>query len=342
MDARETAYASGRARAANPGDPETYGAVDLGTNNCRLLVARARGRGFRVIDAYSRIVRLGEGLTSSGVLSDAAMDRTVEALKICADKMRRRAVTRARTVATEACRRAANCARFLERVESECGLRLEIISPTEEAELAFRGCAPLLARHPPRAILFDIGGGSTEVGWLGIRPSGRIDVIASLSLPLGVVTLAEYHGSGPYETADYERMVEEVTARLLPMEATYRIAAEVAGGRVQMLGSSGTVTTLSGIRMNLPRYDRAVVDGSYLEFATIAEITRGLARMPCADRARQPCIGRDRADLVVAGCAILEAICRLWPVGRLRVADRGLREGILFGLIAAHGATRQA
>lgn len=340
MDPRETACPRGGARVASLGDPETYGAVDLGTNNCRLLVARARGRGFRVIDAYSRIVRLGEGLAASGLLSDAAMDRTVEALKICADKMRKRAVTRARSVATEACRRAVNCARFLERVERECGLTLEIISPIEEAELAFRGCAPLLARQPSRAILFDIGGGSTEVGWLAVRPSGRIDVIASLSLPLGVVTLAEHHGSGPYEHLHYEAMVADVTGRLLPMEATYRIAAEVAEGRVQMLGSSGTVTTLSGIRMNLPRYDRSVVDGSYLEFETITEITRNLARMPCADRARQPCIGRDRADLVVAGCAILEAICRLWPVGRLRVADRGLREGILFGLIAAHGAAR--
>ena len=330
-----TAHRPAGAGAPEAGDFPTYAAVDLGTNNCRLLVARARGSGFRVIDAYSRIVRLGEGLAASGVLSEAAMDRTVAALKICADKMRKRAVTHARSVATEACRRAVNCARFLERVECEAGISLEIISPTEEAELAFRGCAPLLAHEPDRAILFDIGGGSTEVGWLAVRPGGRIQVIASLSLPLGVVTLAERHGSGPYDGAAYEAMVGDVAAGLAPLEAMHAIAAEVAQGRVQMLGSSGTVTTLSGIRMNLPRYDRSAVDGSWLEFATILEITRDLARMTCADRARQPCIGRDRADLVVAGCAILEAICRLWPVGRVRVADRGLREGILFGLIAA-------
>jgi exopolyphosphatase/guanosine-5'-triphosphate,3'-diphosphate pyrophosphatase len=323
------------ADASGPGGLATFAAVDLGTNNCRLLVARPRGHGFRVIDAYSRIVRLGEGLDASGVLSEAAMDRTVAALGICAEKMRKRAVTHARSVATEACRRAVNCARFLERVEREAGLALEIISPAEEAELAFRGCAPLLAREPDRAILFDIGGGSTEVGWLAVKPGGRIRVIASLSLPAGVVTLAERHGSGPYDEAAYEAMVREVADGLAPLETGHGIAAEVARGRVQMLGSSGTVTTLAGIRMNLPRYDRAVVDGSWLELAAILEISRELARMTCAERARQPCIGRDRADLVVAGCAILEAICRLWPVGRVRVADRGLREGILFGLIAA-------
>lgn len=330
-----TAHRPAGADGPEAGDPATFAAVDLGTNNCRLLVARARGHGFRVIDAYSRIVRLGEGLDASGILSEAAMDRTIAALKICADKMRKRAVTHARSVATEACRRAVNCARFLERVEREAGLSLEIISPAEEAELAFRGCAPLLERAPDRAVLFDIGGGSTEVGWLEVRPGGRIRVIASLSLPLGVVTLAERHGSGPYDDAAYEAMVGDVAAGLAPLETAHAIAAEVARGRVQMLGSSGTVTTLAGIRMKLPRYDRSVVDGSWLDFATILEITRDLARMTCAERARQPCIGRDRADLVVAGCAILEAICRLWPVGRVRVADRGLREGILFGLIAA-------
>jgi len=334
MHRPQTAHRPAGAETSGAAGQAVFAAIDLGTNNCRLLVARPRGRGFRVIDAYSRIVRLGEGLNASGLLSEAAMDRTVAALKICADKMRKRAVTHARSVATEACRRAGNCARFLERVEREAGVALEIITPAEEAELAFRGCAPLLAREPDRAILFDIGGGSTEVGWLAVAPGGRIEVIASLSLPMGVVTLAERHGSGPYDPAAYEAMVREVADGLASLEAGYGIAAEVARGRVQMLGSSGTVTTLAGIRMRLPRYDRSVVDGSWLEFGTILEIARDLARMTCAERAKQPCIGQDRADLVVAGCAILEAICRLWPVGRVRVADRGLREGILFGLIA--------
>ena len=315
-------------------DNEVYAAIDLGTNNCRLLVARARGRGFRVIDAFSRIVRLGEGLAANGALSQEAMDRTIDALKICVDKMSRRGVTRARSVATEACRRAANGVEFLERVEAEAGLRLEIITPQEEAELAFRGCAPLLARDPRRAILFDIGGGSTEVGWVAIRPGRGIELLAYRSLPLGVVNLAERHGARAYCERSYGAMVDEVATSLEPLEAQCSIAAAVRRGRVQMLGSSGTVTTLAGIEMQLQRYDRSRVDGAYLDFGSIGTISRRLAAMDCAERAQQPCIGRDRADLVVAGCAILEGICRLWPVGRLRVADRGLREGILFGLMS--------
>jgi exopolyphosphatase/guanosine-5'-triphosphate,3'-diphosphate pyrophosphatase len=320
-------------------DNEIYAAIDLGTNNCRLLVARARGRGFRVIDAFSRIVRLGEGLGACGALSTEAMDRTIDALKICVDKMNRRGVTRARSVATEACRRAANGIEFLARVEAEAGLRLEIITPQEEAELAFRGCAPLLAHDPRRAILFDIGGGSTEVGWIAIRPGRGIELLAYRSLPLGVVNLAERHGARAYCERSYGAMVEEVAASLEPLEAECHIGAEVRRGRVQMLGSSGTVTTLAGIEMQLQRYDRSRVDGSWLDFSSIGVISRRLAAMDCRERAQQPCIGRDRADLVVAGCAILEGICRLWPVGRLRVADRGLREGILFGLMAM-GPTR--
>ncbi len=321
-------------------DNEVYAAIDLGTNNCRLLVARSRGRGFRVIDAFSRIVRLGEGLGACGALSPEAMDRTLEALKICVDKMNRRGVTRARSVATEACRRAANGAQFLARVESETGLRLEIITPQEEAELAFRGCAPLLAREPRRAILFDIGGGSTEVGWVAIRPGRGIELLAYRSLPLGVVNLAERHGAKAYCERTYGAMVDEIATSLEPLKAECNIAAEVRRGRVQMLGSSGTVTTLAGIEMQLQRYDRSRVDGSYLDFGSIGAISRRLAAMDCAERAQQPCIGRDRADLVVAGCAILEGICRLWPVGRLRVADRGLREGILFGLMSPGASPR--
>lgn len=343
MDRNRAAGRAFRRRNGSSGGREgagdIYAAIDLGTNNCRLLVAEPRGRGFRVIDAYSRIVRLGEGLSRTGRLSDEAMERTIEALKICASKMRRRRVTRLRSVATEACRRAVNGADFLDRALGEAGIALEIISTAEEAELAFRGCAPLLEPEPPHALLFDIGGGSTEVGWVKVAPDRRIEVIASTSLPCGVVTLAEGHGPGPYDAAAYRAMLEEVKAQLLPLERDHAIGRAIAEARVQMLGSSGTVTTLAGIHLELPRYDRAVVDGSYLDFATVRSLSDRLAGMSCAMRATLPCIGTERADLVVAGCAILEAICELWPVGRLRVADRGLREGILFGLIGNEWGT---
>jgi exopolyphosphatase/guanosine-5'-triphosphate,3'-diphosphate pyrophosphatase len=319
----------------------TFAAVDLGTNNCRLLVARPAKDGFRVIDAFSRVVRLGEGLASSGILSEPAMTRTLEALAICARKMRRRGVTTARAVATEACRRAGNCQEFMERTRETTGITLEIISSAEEARLALDGCAPLLHPEPPQALVFDIGGGSTELNWLEIGASSGTTVLGSISVPCGVVTLSERHGHGRKTWAEYQAMVREVMAAFEPFEIRHCIAQRVAGGLVQMLGTSGTVTTLAGVHLGLERYRRAVIDGYTLDFEAITDISRRLAEMDCSERSQLPCIGLERADLVVAGCAILEAICRLWPVGRVRVADRGLREGILFRLMGGHSVDRR-
>ncbi len=310
-----------------------FAALDLGTNNCRLLVARPRDDGFRVIDAFSRIVRLGEGLGQNGALGEPAMSRTIDALKVCAQKIARRGVTHARQVATEACRRASNCRDFLGRVEAETGLVLEIISSREEAELALAGCAPLLDPARPYALMFDIGGGSTEVLWLKVGPRRALELIDWISLPYGVVGLAERHGPDAALTQWYADTTDEVAALLAPLEARHEIAKRIASGEVQMLGSSGTVTTLAGVHLKLPRYERAYVDGTYLQFDEIDRVSRELAALTGPERAARPCIGGERADLVVAGCAILAAICRTWPVGSLRVADRGVREGILFGLM---------
>jgi exopolyphosphatase / guanosine-5'-triphosphate,3'-diphosphate pyrophosphatase len=314
---------------------ETYAALDLGTNNCRLLVARGAGRGFRVIDAFSRIVRLGEGLTATGMLSEAAMSRTLEALKVCARKVAHRGVTQARYVATEACRRAGNCAEFLERVRAGTGIAIEIISTDEEARLVVAGCAPLLDRNVPHALVFDIGGGSTELVWLSVPRDTRAmpRVQGFISLPHGVVTLSDRYGGREVTPETYAAMVTEMRAAMLPFEERHRITAALAQGRVQMLGSSGTVTTLAGIHLALPRYNRSLVDGSVLSFANVHQVSSLLIGMDYAARAASPCIGGERADLVLAGCAVLEAICLLWPVGRLRVADRGIREGILLGLL---------
>jgi exopolyphosphatase/guanosine-5'-triphosphate,3'-diphosphate pyrophosphatase len=314
----------------------TYAAIDLGTNNCRLLIARPNGRSFRIIDAFSRIVRLGEGLAGSGSLSEEAMARTIEALKVCAHKISRRAVTHVRGVATEACRRAANCESFLARVRSETGLEIETISSGEEAVLAFKGCSPLLSVRRPRAVVFDIGGGSTELGWLRLRTGHPPQILDTLSIPFGVVNLTERYGGSRIAPEVYGTMVEEVSANLRSFAEVNGINRRVAAGAVQMLGTSGTVTTLAGVHLGLARYNRALIDGSYLEFPAIRAVSQRLASMTCEERTANPCIGPDRADLVVAGCAILEAICSLWPVGRLRVADRGVREGILAGLMQSN------
>ena len=316
-----------------PHGDDVLAALDLGTNNCRLLVARPTGRGgFRVIDAFSRIVRLGEGVGASGQLTEAAIERTLEALQVCGSKIRRRQVTRFRAVATEACRRARNGADFLRRVEQETGISLEVISSSEEAGLALAGCAPLLDPRVPGALVFDIGGGSTELAWT--QGTLGTENAAVTSIPIGVVTLAETYGGDRYGPTVYERMIEDVAVWLRAYEREHGISAEVAAGRVQVVGTSGTVTTLAGVHLNLPRYVRDRVDGLFLNVSDTLAIGRRLADQSFESRAAHPCIGRERADLVVAGCAILEAICREWPVTRMRVADRGVREGILFGLIA--------
>jgi exopolyphosphatase/guanosine-5'-triphosphate,3'-diphosphate pyrophosphatase len=327
------------AKTARVGHPlaRQFAALDLGTNNCRLLVARPIGTGFRVVDAFSRIVRLGEGLGATGALSDAAMARTLDALRICADKIAARKVAGGRYVATEACRRAANCEAFLTRVNDEVGLEIEIISSREEARLVVAGCAPLLHPRIPYAIVFDIGGGSTEIVWLRLArgPDGRRSphILGAISLPFGVVTLTDRFGGADVSPATYRLMIAEAAAALIPFERNHRILRHVREGRVQMLGSSGTVTTLAGIHLALPRYIRGMVDGSMLTFEQIAAVSEHLAGLDFAGRAANPCIGRERADLVLSGCAVLDAICATWPVGRLRVADRGVREGILLDLM---------
>jgi len=328
----------GAAPVPRPPQP-TYAALDLGTNNCRLLVARRAAIGFRVVDAFSRIVRLGEGLEATGALSAPAMARTIEALKVCAGKIRHRDVAGGRYVATEACRRAANCMEFLDRVREEVGLDLEIISTAEEARLVVTGCAPLLHPRIPYAVVFDIGGGSTEIAWLrqdgGRSPQPRLEILGSVSLPFGVVTFTERFGGIEVTPAIYRAMVAEAEAALTPFEREHCIRREVRARQVQMLGSSGTVTTLAGVNLSLPRYIRALVDGCMLTFDQIEIVSRHLAGLDLEGRAANPCVGRERADLVLSGCAILDAICSIWPVGRLRVADRGIREGILFDLMHA-------
>ncbi|QJE73050.1 Ppx/GppA family phosphatase [Aerophototrophica crusticola] len=309
-------------------------ALDLGTNNCRLLIAKPCHGGFRVIDAFSRIVRLGEGLTRSNTLSDEAMTRTVQALKVCRSKMERRGVSVARAVATEACRRAGNCNEFLDRVESETGISIEIITAGEEARLALAGVSPLLDPKVPKALVFDIGGGSTELVWLELL-RGKPRLIDQISIPLGVVNLTETYGSDRVSPDDYATMVRAVDHVLEGFDQRNRIAEAVAAGKVQMLGASGTVTTLAGIQMGLPRYDRSKVDGSWLERKHALDISRTLLGLDYEGRAAHACVGRDRADLVIAGCAILEAIWGRWAVPSLRIADRGVREGILFELAAA-------
>ena len=315
---------------------DIYGALDLGTNNCRLLIARPSEGGFTVLDAFSRIVRLGEGLSTSGKLTQGSMDRAVDALAVCADKLRRRHVTLARSVATEALRRAVNGREFAARVKHETGIALEIIAPQEEARLAVLGCHKLLEPGDGPALIFDIGGGSTELVLVEPgEPHPRIR--AWWSAPWGVVSLTESEGraaiEGPDRVKAYERMRERVHrsfAHFIEMLPSKLV-------NVRLLGTSGTVTTLASVHLALPAYDRRLIDGLHVPVGDMRKISTMIAEMDLEQRSGLPCIGAERADMVVAGCAILEAILDIWPAEVLGIADRGIREGILRSLMARDG-----
>nr|WP_256473350.1 Ppx/GppA phosphatase family protein [Phyllobacterium sp. 21LDTY02-6] len=328
-----------------PARAPLYAALDLGTNNCRLLVASPTRPGqFRVIDAFSRIVRLGEGLGATGRLNENAMNRAIEALKICRDKLHNHDVRRARLIATEACRQASNGAEFLDRVKRETGLDLEIINRQTEARLAVSGCGTLVERETEAVVLFDIGGGSSEIALIDVseRRSPRLaeHIIAWTSLPVGVVTLAERFGGRDVTSDNFAVMVAHVSELISAFSERNKLGDLVKSRNFHLLGTSGTVTTLAGIHLGLERYDRRRIDGIWMENDDVTEMTSRLLSWSFDERVANPCIGADRADLVLAGCAILDAIRNVWPSQKLRVADRGLREGILTELMSRDGAWR--
>ena len=330
---------------ADEGSDPTYAALDLGTNNCRLLIARPTADGFRVVDAFSRIIRLGEGVAASRQISEAAIKRAVDALLVCRDKMRARGVTsaRARLIATEACRAAENGEVFRQRVAEQAGLELEIVNSATEAQLAAAGCTELFDPGATGVILFDIGGGSSELVRLG--PPNEVprgpplpDIAGWASLPVGVVTLAERYGGTVVSQEIYDAMVQEVAGLVQAFARAHR--GDLAG--YHMLGTSGTVTTIAGVFLKLKRYDRRRVDGCWLSHEDVSRVVAQLMAMNFDERAANPCIGAERADLVLAGCAILDAIRQFFPCGRLRVADRGLREGMLVEMMRADGVWGEA
>ena len=317
-----------------------YAALDLGTNNCRLLIARPHENSFRVLDGFTRIVRLGEGLSTTGRLSDSAMDRTIDALRQCRNKLREHEPARMRLIATEACRSASNGVEFLDRVERELGLVLEIVDRQTEAALAVTGCADLIEEKTAGALMFDIGGGSSELAWLdfrGGRPKRQGRMSSSIrswqSLPVGVVSIAEKFGGVEVTRDSFEAMVAYVAGHLRQFRGREKLKQMIAEHPVHMIGTSGTVTTLAGLHLGLERYERQKVDGLWMSRADVDATMKALLGMTFDRRVAHPCIGRDRADLVLPGCAIFEAIRREWPTERVRVADRGLREGILISLM---------
>ncbi|MGO4855002.1 Ppx/GppA phosphatase family protein [Phaeovulum sp. W22_SRMD_FR3] len=346
-------------RSAEQG--ELYAALDLGTNSCRMLIARPSGSQFLVVDSFSKAVQLGQGLEASGRLSRASISRTVQALQICRRKVEQHGVLRMRMVATEACRRAKNARDFMRLVKRETGLPLEIIQPEEEARLAVISCAPLVNTTTEQLLVVDIGGGSTELVWIdlsdvppldrpraimrlskGFHPEPAVEpaarVVDWISVPLGVATLKDQFGDVEDDAARFALMswfFEEKLADFSP----YTAGSPRKG--FQIIGTSGTVTTVAACHLNLRRYDRTKVDGLTMSSDQIDAVIRSFLALGPEGRRGDPRIGRDRHSLIMSGSAILQALMRVWPTDALSVADRGLREGLLYAQMAADGVLHE-
>ncbi|MBR1648877.1 MAG: Ppx/GppA family phosphatase [Alphaproteobacteria bacterium] len=315
----------------------TYAAIDLGTNSCRLVIATPSPTSFRVIETFSRITRLGEGIINDNLLSRDAVKRTIRALKICSGIINEYApIYRSRFVATAACRRAVNCADFLSEVKRQTGLNIEIISSQEEARLAVVGCVPLLNRNLKRALVFDIGGGSTEISLARVTNSGKTFIEGYISLPYGVVTVSEAFPNKDMTDLAYNTIIERTHKLLESFEAKHHIFEAIKNQEIQVIGTSGTVTVLGAVQLNLPHYNRSAVDGISINRQDLLHSITKIRRMGVEGRKKHPCIGPLKADLTIAGCAIIEGICSFWPISEITVADRGIREGILLDMMHNH------
>lgn len=316
-----------------------YAAIDLGTNSCRLVIATPTPTSFRIVETFSKITRLGEGIIQENELSRAAIKRTVAALKVCSGVLNEYApIYCSRFVATAACRRAVNSDIFFEIVRKETGLNLEMISSKEESRLAVVGCVPLLNRNIQRTLVFDIGGGSTEISLARVTSNGKTFIEGFVSLPYGVVTVSEAFPSKEMTSLAYNTVIERTHKLLKDFDEKYNIFEAIKNQEIQVIGTSGTVTVLGAVHLNLPRYNRSAVDGISITKQDIERAMSKIKRLGDDGRKRHPCIGAQKADLTMAGCAILEALCSFWPIAEITVADRGIREGILLDMIHSQKA----
>lgn len=315
-------------------EQRNYAAIDLGTTSCRLVIATPTPSSFRIVETFSKVTRLGEGIIKDNELSRPAIKRTVGALKVCAGVLAEYApIYRCRYVATAACRRAVNCAEFIDGVKRETGLNIEIISSKEESRLAVVGCIPLLSRNIKRALVFDIGGGSTEISLARVTDSGNTFIEGFVSLPYGVVTISEAFPSQDMTNLAYNTIIERTHKILSEFEEKYQIMEAIRNQEIQIIGTSGTVTVLGAVHLNLPRYNRSAVDGLSITRQDIDRAICKIKRLGDEGRKKHACIGAQKADLTMAGCAIIEGLCSFWPISEITVADRGIREGILLDLM---------
>lgn len=332
-------HISAQSAHITPQTAEYLAAIDLGTRNCRLIIAKHHGGQIEIVDLFSRFVCLGEGVAQSRRLGRKAMERTITVLKQCAKRLSHYPNVVFSGVTTDAVRRAENAQSFLRRVARETGLKLEMIDEKEEAYYEVLGCARVLDMRKKRHIIFDIGGGSSEIILCSLDQEKRVRIDEMLSLPYGVVNL--YESVDKLTFTSYTSIVEEVQnlcRRFLVAHLGDLASQDVSA--FQVIGTSGTTTTVAAMHHNLKMYDRERVDGTSLCFEDVQKVIHYVQSLSPAERRSNAFCGHVEDDLVLTGFAILEGILRAVPCMYFTVTDAGVRDGLIRTLAYGADATR--
>lgn len=307
-----------------------FAAIDLGSRNCRTIVGcQSKAGAFEYIETYSKSVSLADGVAASKKLSRKSMDRTIEALAFCSKVLSRYAGLTYLAVATDAMRRAENASVFIKRVKRELGLIISIITPQEEAYYAALGCIEVLSLETEIFVVFDIGGGSSEIALCRQKSDKDIELIDSLSIPYGVINLLESKDHLTF--SGYSNLVQKISDLSRDFLNQYATTLDFVNN-FQCIGTSGTTTTVAALNMNLRFYDREKINDSILQFSEILKTVHYVQSLSEDERKLHPYISQSNEDLVLGGLTILEGIVRGLPASTITVTDRGVRDGVVYAL----------
>ena len=299
-----------------------FAAIDLGSTNCRLVIVDIIEDKYKIICSFSEILNLGRNLSFSNEFNDEIIEKTIEIFKIISQKLKYYNVLSYRCVATEACRQSINSDELVKRIHERTNIEIEIIPSKEEARLCLKSCLNHNVNLNDFNLVFDIGGGSTEIIIFdSIYSNKDFDF---LSIPIGVINFSE-----KVSLFKTEKVLGQLEKQMMFFSKKKKIHNEP----ISIIGSCGTVTTLCAIHLKLNYYQKSLVDNTLLEIEDLKQTCNFVKRLSSEEKEKHPCIGPQRINLLDNGILILEKILESWPVKRILVSDRGLREGIILDQI---------
>lgn len=301
-----------------------FASIDLGTNTVRLLVVTGNSKGFTTLHSNQLITRLGEGLSHSGILKDIAMERTIKAVLDFKREASKYSPFAIWVAATSAVREAKNRNEFIEKIREVTGLELEVIPWEEEARRTLLGVFSGLDGNIKKAIVFDIGGGSTEYI---LTVDKRL--VKSVGTALGVVHLSEkYIRKDPVDDGELIILESVITNKIRNVKSQLHDVLCTMHD-VRLIGTAGTVTTIAALDLNLHPYDPAKVNGYVLNIENVKEILKKLKNMTLEERRNIPALESGREDLIIPGAVIVIKTMEIFGFNEMIVSDYGLREGII-------------